>query len=82
MVREYYDLAGTNLWRDHDGAEGARLIKLNLSGKRTEYEYMFNTCFKGSGLIVDLIFNFIQEDVLRQLRGFPLKHPKGGSKYA
>jgi len=30
------DLVRTNLWRDRDGAEGARLIQLNLSGKRTE----------------------------------------------
>jgi hypothetical protein len=46
MAREYFDLAGTNLWRDHDGAEGARLNKLNLSGKRTEYEYMFIACYR------------------------------------
>jgi hypothetical protein len=35
------NLVGTNLWRDHDGAEGARLIQLNLSGTRTERMWHF-----------------------------------------
>ena len=41
------DLVRTNLWRDHDGAEGARLKKLKLSGKRTELKIACDLHVKG-----------------------------------
>jgi len=61
------DLVGTDLWRDHDGAEGARLKgytrakKLNSQAKG---QSVSNACLMyawRSGLIKDLTFYFIMQ---------------------